>query len=332
MILVCYGTRPEWIKIKPLIKQMKRKKVKFKVLFTGQQKDIAEGSEADYTHSIPDGYGNRLDRIIISCLSMPESFFSGITRVLVQGDTATAFGLALAAFHRKIEVVHLEAGLRTHDKDNPYPEEVYRQMISRIADLHLCPTTSNVQNLINESVDGHIAKTGNTVIDSLVENYIKPKETDLVLVTLHRRENHDIMDVWFEEINKLAIEHPDLNFVLPIHPNPSVKKHRDLLTHVQVIDPLPHEELLKMIADSKVVITDSGGIQEEGSFFNKKVIVCRKVTERPESLLLTSFLCPYPRELSTLFVKVLNIKLANHKCPYGDGNAAREIVELLDYV
>lgn len=332
MILLCYGTRPEWIKIKPLIKQMRKKKIEFKVLFTGQQKDIAEGSEADYVHAIPDGYGNRLDRIVISCLSMPESFFSGVQRVLVQGDTATAFGIALAAFHRKIEVVHLEAGLRTYDKDNPYPEEVYRQMISRIADLHLCPTKLNVQNLMNESVDGHIARTGNTSIDNLIENYIQPKETGLVLVTLHRRENHDIMDVWFEEINKLAINNTDLKFVLPIHPNPNVIKHRDILTHVKVVDPLPHNQLVQMIADSNVIITDSGGIQEEASFFNKKAIVCRKVTERQESLVLTSFLCPHPRQLSTLFDKILNKKLADHRCPYGDGDAAREIVELLQYV
>lgn len=332
MILLCYGTRPEWIKIKPLIKEMKRKKMKFKVLFTGQQKDIAEVSEADYTYLMGDTTGNRLDAVVKSCLSMPDYFFDNITRVLVQGDTATAFGLALASFHRKLDVIHLEAGLRTHDKDNPYPEETYRQMISRIADLNLCPTTLNVQNLMNESVDGQITRVGNTVIDNLVENYMPPKETNLVLVTLHRRENHDIMDVWFEEINKIAIEHPEIKFVLPIHPNPSVKKHRDLLTNVEVVDPIPHDQLVNMIAESCVIITDSGGIQEEGSFFNKKVIVCRKVTERPESLTLTSFLCPYPKELSTLFNKILNMKIADHRCPYGDGNAARDIVELLEYV
>lgn len=332
MILLCYGTRPEWIKIKPLIKQMRKKKVKFKVLFTGQQKDIAEVSEADYTYLMGDTTGNRLDAVIKACLSMPDYLFDNVNRVLVQGDTATAFGLALAAFHRKIQVVHLEAGLRTHDKNNPYPEEVYRQMISRIADLHLCPTTFNVQNLMNESVDGRISKVGNTAIDNLVENYIQPRDTKLVLVTLHRRENHDIMDQWFKEVNQLAISNPDLYFVLPIHPNPNVKKHRDILTNVEVVDPIPHDELINMISESKLIITDSGGIQEEASFFNKKVIVCRKVTERQESLTLTSFLCKDPKELSTLFNKLLNMKIADHKCPYGDGDAAREIVELLQYV
>lgn len=332
MILLCYGTRPEWIKIKPLIKQMKKKKMKHKVLFTGQQKDIAESSEADYTHSIADGYGNRLDRVIISCLSLPESFFSGISRVLVQGDTATAFGLALAAFHRNIQVIHLEAGLRTHDKHNPYPEETYRQMISRIADINLCPTTLNVQNLMNESVDGTIARVGNTVIDNLVENYIEPKETNDVLITLHRRENHDIMDQWFKEINQIAINNPDLHFIFPIHPNPNVKKHKDILTHVEIVDPIPHDQLVPMIANAKMIITDSGGIQEEGAFFNKKVIICRKTTERPESLSLASFLCPNPKDLSNLFDKMLNMKIAKHQCPYGDGSAAREIVELLQYV
>lgn len=332
MILICYGTRPEWIKIKPLIKEMRKNKTKFKVLFTGQQKDIANTSDADYTYLMGDTTGNRLDAIIKSCLSMPDYFFDGIDRVLVQGDTATAFGLALAAFHRKINVIHLEAGLRTYDKNNPYPEETYRQMISRIADLNLCPTTLNVKNLIKESVNGSIAKVGNTVIDNLAENYIQPKETNLVLVTLHRRENHDIMDQWFTEINKLAIQNTDLEFVIPIHPNPNVKKHISILTDVTIIDPVPHDTLIQMIADSKLIITDSGGIQEEASFFNKKAIVCRKVTERPESLSLTSFLCKDPKDLSTLFKDVIDLKLENHPCPYGDGNSARSIVEILQHV
>ena len=329
MILICYGTRPEWIKIKPVIKEIKKNNIEFKILFTGQQKDIAESLEADYIHSIPDVQSNRLDNIIISCLSMPDYFFNKINKILVQGDTATAFGLSLAAFHRKISVIHLEAGLRTYDKNNPYPEEVYRQMISRIADLHLCPTTSNVQNLINESINDRIVKTGNTSIDNLIQNNIKSKDTNTVLITLHRRENHEIMDQWFKEINNLAIDNSNLKFILPIHPNPNVKKHRDILTNVEVIDPLPHNELIKIIAESKVIITDSGGIQEEGSFFNKKVIVCRKITERPESLLLTSFLCHDPKELNILFNKILNIEIIEHECPYGDGNASKEIVKVL---
>lgn len=332
MILICYGTRPEWIKIKPLIKQMEKEDFKFKVLFTGQQKDITQSSNADYIHSIDKEHSNRLDSIIINCLSMPELFFSGISKVLVQGDTATAFGIALAAFHRKIQVIHLEAGLRTHDKNNPYPEEVYRQMISRIADIHLCPTELNVQNLINESVYGEIIRTGNTAIDNLIENHIQPKETNLVLVTLHRRENHDIMNTWFEEINKLAINNPNLKFVIPIHPNPNVKKYRNILTKVEVIDPLPHQQLIQMIADSNVIITDSGGIQEEGSFFNKRVIVCRKVTERPESLSLTSFLCHNPKELSILFNKIINMEILKHPCPYGNGDSSKQIIEFLKNV
>lgn len=332
MILLCYGTRPEWIKIKPVIKEMRKNNIEFKILFTGQQKDIAESLEADYIHSILDKEGNRLDNIIINCLSMPDYFFNGVDRVLVQGDTATAFGLSLAAFHRKINVIHLEAGLRTHDKNNPYPEEIYRQMISRIADLHLCPTNLNVQNLIDESVDGYISEVGNTVIDNLLETYIESKESNIVLITLHRRENHEIMDQWFKQINQLAINNPELKFILPIHPNPNVKKYKNILTNIEVINPIPHSELIKLVAESKIIITDSGGIQEEGSFFNKKVIVCRKVTERPESLSLTSFLCKDPKELIILFNEILNMKIQKYKCPYGKGDTSKQIVKLLKHV
>jgi UDP-N-acetylglucosamine 2-epimerase (non-hydrolysing) len=205
-------------------------------------------------------------------------------------------------------------------------------MISRIADINLCPTELNVQNLINESVDGSISRVGNTVIDNLVENYIESKETNLVLITLHRRENHEIMEEWFSEINKLAIQNSNLNFILPIHPNPNVKKHSSLLTNVNIIDPLPHEQLIEMVANSKLIITDSGGIQEEGSFFNKKVIVCRKVTERPESLSFTSFLCANPKDLSSLFNKMLTEKMEEYPCPYGNGDAAKKIIQLLQHV
>lgn len=329
MILLCYGTRPEWIKLKPLIKEMRENKIEFKILFTGQQKDIAESSEADHIHIINDDNNNRLDSIIKSCLSLPNNFFENINKIIVQGDTATAFGLALAAFHRKINIIHLEAGLRTYDKNNPYPEEIYRQMISRMADLNLCPTNINVKNLNSEFISGNIVQVGNTVIDNLVSASIKSNETNIILITLHRRENHDIMNEWFEQINNLAKENPNLKFILPIHPNPNVKKHANLLTNVNVIDPVPHNELIQIIADSKLIITDSGGIQEEASFFNKKVIVCRKTTERPESLSLTSFLCYNPKKLIILFNKLINMEIQNYKCPYGEGDSSKQIIKLI---
>jgi UDP-N-acetylglucosamine 2-epimerase (non-hydrolysing) len=330
MILICYGTRPEWIKVSPLIKQFKNKNYPHKVLFTGQQKDIASSQYTDYNYKMEDLSLNRLDSIIKNCMSLPEHFFDGIKSVLVQGDTATAFGIALSAFHRKIKVIHLEAGLRTHDKHNPYPEEVYRQMIARIADVHLCPTFQNMENLKAENCSSkNFYVVGNTSIDNLKSYNLTISEDNTVLVTLHRRENHDIMESWFTEIDLLAKENPKLDFVLPIHPNPNVLKHRNKLECVKVVDPLDHESLVKLVSKSKMIITDSGGIQEEASFYNKKIIVCRRTTERIESIGITSFLCQNPSDLKDLFYKLMNESIKIEECPYGKGNSSENIVNIL---
>lgn len=331
-ILLCYGTRPEWIKIKPLIKELNAKNFNFKVLFTGQQTDIGLGGNPDYIHSILESGSNRLDNIIKSCLSIPDNYFQGINSILVQGDTASAFGLALGAFHRSLKIIHLEAGLRTHNKSNPYPEEVYRQMISRLADIHLCPTQNNMDNLIKESIINNTYVTGNTAIDNLVSLGIRPTKNNIVLITLHRRENHNIIDKWFIEINKLAESNKNLQFILPIHPNPNIQKHKDILTNVKVINPVSHEELISLIASSKLIITDSGGVQEEGSYYNKKIIVCRKLTERTESLSLTNILCKNPKNLSILFNELIMKKVKKVECPYGKGDATQQIVKILSNV
>lgn len=330
MILICYGTRPEWIKIKPLVKEFEDRGYPHKILFTGQQKDIAPSQNSHYKYEMQDMSNNRLDSIIKNCMSMPEKFFEGVDKVLVQGDTATAFGLALAAFHRKIKIVHLEAGLRTRDLENPYPEEAYRQMIARIADIHLCPTSHNEENIRSERcISENIHVVGNTSIDNLKSYDLEVKTGNTVLITLHRRENHDIMEEWFFNIEKLAKDNLDLQFLLPIHPNPNVIKHRNKLSHVKVIDPMDHESLVKQICSSRLVITDSGGIQEEASFYNKRVIVCRKITERVESLGISSFICKEPKDLSKLFYDVLKSDSLEYECPYGDGNSSNRIVDIL---
>ena len=328
MILITYGTRPEWIKVKPLIDEMVKEKIPFKTLFTGQHKDIANFG-ADYNYNMLELVDNRLNNIICNCLSMPDEYFDGITYVLVQGDTTSALGLAINAFNRKIKIIHLEAGLRTFDFENPYPEEANRQMISRISDINLCPTDYNARCLKSEGITNATYVVGNTGLDNLVKYKDKTTYDDIVLVTLHRRENHDIIHEWFEKVNELAIQHPNIRFILPIHPNPNVRKHKEILTNVEVVEPLGHNELLDILVRCKLVITDSGGLQEECSFLNKKCLVCRETTERPESVGATTFMVDSPDSLKGVFnIHISNFEV-NCKSPFGNGYASKEIVKYL---
>ena len=325
MILICYGTRPEHIKISPLLKEMGGI-IPFKTLFTGQHTDLVKNINFDHRLTIKGGK-NRLDSVVQSCLNLDNSIFEGITHILVQGDTVSAYSLALTAFHRGIKVIHLEAGLRTYDFKNPYPEEAYRQMISRISDINLCPTELNLDNLQEEGVFGESVLVGNTVLDNLVG--IKTKYNDKVLVTMHRRENHINMADWFEAINQLAMDNPELKFEIPLHPNPNVKKHKDLLTHVNVVSPFDYDTMIKEISECRFLISDSGGIQEESSFLNKKVIVCRKITERPESVGKHSFMCGEPKDLKGVFYSLKDDYKVDLECPYGDGKSSKRIVNYL---
>lgn len=328
-ILITYGTRPEWIKVKPVIEELKRRGIDHKTLFTGQHKNIAP-DKADY---VIDSYvhysNNRLNNIVANIMyKFGEYQLKDITHVLVQGDTSSAMAIALSAFHHKKSVIHLEAGLRTYDKENPYPEEVNRRIISEIAEIHLCPTINSMINLRGENIINNVHIVGNTALDNLVEWKEKCEYGDSILVTLHRRENHEIMDKWFIEIEILARKYPYYNFILPLHPNPDVQKHRDILKTVTVIPPQEHSQLLELLAKTKLVITDSGGLQEECSFLNKKCLVCRKETERPETLGLSSYLVKEPDELDGLFKKHINSYAINIKSPYGDGKSAKKIIDL----
>jgi UDP-N-acetylglucosamine 2-epimerase (non-hydrolysing) len=251
--------------------------------------------------------------------------------VLVQGDTGSALGCALAAHNRKIKLIHLEAGLRTYDLKNPYPEESYRQIISRISDINLCPTELSKKNLINEKVSGKIYVVGNTVLDNLIDFKEKTEYSNNVLITLHRRENHEIMKEWFLKLNEIADTYKDLNFILPIHPNPNVQIYKNILNkNIKVIDPLSHNDLIDLLITCKFVITDSGGIQEEATFFNKKTIVCRITTERPEAIDTGHlFLCKTPNELSNLVYITNQNYYINNECPYGDGHSSKKIIKIL---
>lgn len=325
MILFCFGTRPEWLKIKPVIGKLS--KDRYKLLFTGQHPDLLDDVEVDYIINISESE-HRLDQLLADCLTQfPKGDFDS---VLVQGDTASALGCALAAFNRGLYIYYLEAGLRSSDLKNPYPEEGYRQMIARISNLNFAPTEISKQNLIDEKVHGETVVTGNTVLDNLLDYKEKCVYENKVLVTLHRRENHHWISEWFTEIEKLAKEHPDLEFILPIHPNPNVKKHRSILNKVVVVEPLTHHNLLELMAKCKLVITDSGGLQEEGAFFNKKVIVCRKTTERPEAIDTGHLhLCESPKKLSELFGTLIKDYYIDSSCPYGDGNSAEKVISYL---
>jgi UDP-N-acetylglucosamine 2-epimerase (non-hydrolysing) len=323
MILLCFGTRPEWLKIKPLIKVLDN----YQLLFTGQHPDLLKGLKVDYKITISNN-PNRLDQLISDCLlQFPEGDFDS---VLVQGDTASAFACAVAAFNRKKKIYYLEAGLRSYNLDHPYPEEGYRQMIARLADVNLCPTELSKRNLLNEKVQGKCYVVGNTVLDNLLPYKDKCEYANKILVTLHRRENHYQMDQWFAEVNNLAKANPDLEFILPIHPNPNVQKHKHLLTNVTVVEPLSHPELLDILVKCKLVISDSGGLQEEGSFFNKKVIVCRQTTERPEAIKTGHlYLCPSPKELVSKFGELVDNYYIDSTCPYGDGYSSLKVKNLI---
>jgi len=326
MILICFGTRPEWLKVKPLIEILDSSQ--YKLLFTGQHPDLLKNIEVDYKIKIPNWSANRLDSIISSCmLQFPNDYT--IDSVLVQGDTGSSFGCALSAFNRELKIYYLEAGLRSGNMKHPYPEEGYRQMISRIADVNFTPTELSAENLRSEKVHGDIKVVGNSVLDNLTK-YGKPTYEDKVLITLHRRENHHWIEQWFEEINNIAKEYPHIEFVLPIHPNPNVIKYKNLLTNVNVVEPMEHDDFIKVLKSASLIITDSGGLQEEGSFFNKKVIVCRKTTERPEGIDTGHLhLCDRPNELKDLFDILIKNPYIEIECPYGDGITSKRVVDTI---
>lgn len=327
-ILMCLGTRPEWLKIKPLLKVLNKNE--YDLFFTGQHQDLVKNIDFDYKVNVIN-QNNRLDDIISSCMvNFPTKYYD---YVLVQGDTGSALGCALAAYNRKIKIIHLEAGLRTYDLENPFPEESYRQIISRISSINLCPTELSYQNLINEKVSGKTFIVGNTVLDNLVDLKEKTFYGNNVLVTLHRRENHEIMEQWFLELNKASELYKDLNFILPIHPNPNVQKYKNILnSNIKVVEPLSHDELIDTLIGCRFVITDSGGIQEEATFLNKKSIVCRKTTERPEGIGSGHlFLCNETKDLENLVYKINKNHYINKVCPYGDGKSSKKIINILKY-
>lgn len=326
MISIVFGTRPEWIKIRPVIDKI-HNLIPYRLICTGQHSSLIDQSINNYKVeylSIENTGKNRLDNIVSSILDNSEYILQGCTSVMVQGDTTSAFAVALAAFHRKIPIIHLEAGLRSWNVNNPYPEEFNRIAISNMASLHLCPTAENKYNLY--TVGGEKYVVGNTVLDSLVN--INPSLEPFVLITLHRRENINIIAEWFEALESLASKRTDLKFIFPMHLNPEIQKHKSVFKNVEVINPLPHHEFIDKLSKCSMIITDSGGIQEESAFLKKKSIVCRQTTERQEGENLFSQLCYEPSMLQDVF-NATKIELVNESCPYGNGHSSEEILKIL---
>ena len=323
-ILICFGTRPEYIKVKSLIKNLPN----IKTCFTGQHKDLLNDINVDYKLSMDNDLSkNRLNNIFSNIFSY-DNIFEDIEYVLVQGDTSTASGIALSAFNHGKKIIHLEAGLRSGNLKDPYPEEMNRQVISRLADIHLCPTEYNKQNLEKENVSGEIYVVGNTGLDNIIKNDCE--YNNQVLITMHRRDNHHNMDKWFEKLEKIANKYSDIEFMIPLHPNPNVQKHKHIFKNVKVVDPMNHDDLIKYVKKCKFVISDSGGLQEECSYLNKKIIVCRKITERPESIGTHSFMCGEPELLEKLVDEINDDYKVNAECPYGNGKSWEKIVDTLN--
>tara|TARA_R100001082_G_scaffold110560_1_gene90829 strand:- start:1955 stop:2932 length:978 start_codon:yes stop_codon:yes gene_type:complete len=320
MIGIFYGTRPEYIKLLPLIDELDHRAHPFKLIQVGQHDSLIEGCDYDYKINIKGFTENRLNDIIVSVLETPLP--EDISSVVVQGDTTAGMAVALTAFNKGIKVIHLEAGLRTHDARNPFPEEINRRIISSLADEHYCPRIGDAANLHKEGWwKDKIVVTGNTCIDNLVG--IPTSTSDEILVTLHRRENHDQMREWCEAIEKLATEFTQYKFIFPMHPNPNVQKHKGCFSNVKVCDPIPFDEMKHRIANCKAVITDSGGIQEECSFFKKICFVCREVTERACA---SSVMCLNPNNLINKFSSHIET-IITEECPFGSGDSAKKIAD-----
>jgi len=368
------GTRPEVIKMAPVILLLKINRLfQCSVCVTSQHKELLEqqmnvfGLKADFDLDIMTHNQDNFDvsTKILQRLK-PVIQKTAPDLILVQGDTNTAFIAALAGFYTKIRIAHIEAGLRTYRKDEPYPEEISRQMISRLAVLHFAPTEAAKQNLLNENIESSdIYVTGNTVIDALkyvqnlgsdsskIKNHIKflnihekiisllykPHKT-LILVTMHREENiiEGIANVC-KAIERLSQER-DVVFVFSVHPNPNVKALVNGMlqnnNNIILTSPLPYIIFIQILNRCSFIITDSGGIQEEAAMLGKPVLVARNHSDRPESitagiasLVGTEVEDIYKAALELIDNKTKRERMTRSMALYGDGHASEKIVEIL---
>ncbi|ACK64559.1 UDP-N-acetylglucosamine 2-epimerase [Rippkaea orientalis PCC 8801] len=358
-ICITLGTRPEAIKLAPVIQQFRQSPAfETHVILTGQHREMVEQvmelfeltGDRDLKIMQP---GQTLSDITYRSLQGLETIFQEIQPklVIVQGDTTTAFAAALAAFYQQIPVGHVEAGLRTDNIYNPFPEEANRRLISQLTQLHFAPTTLAVENLKRSGVTGEVHLTGNTVIDALLtvaqkQPILKIEGLDLnqyrmLLATVHRRENwgQPLQDI-LEGFKLILDKHPDTVLLLPMHRNPTVREPIEaaLGTHPRVFltEPLDYGELVAAIKNSYLLLTDSGGLQEEAPSLGKPVLVLRETTERPEAVDAgtAKLVGTNPQTMITEAGELLTNKeayqaMSNAINPFGDGKASQRIVEIV---
>lgn len=362
-ILLCFGTRPEAIKMAPLYHELINNKFEVLVCVTAQHREMLD-QVLDFFEIIPDfdldlmQSNQSLNNLSALILSKIDSVLRETKPdlVLVHGDTTTSSMVALAAFHLGIKVGHVEAGLRTYDKKAPFPEEINRQLTSRLVDIHFTPTPEATQNLLNENIlQKDILQTGNTVIDTLLwtvnkigkSDYIHPEieklkeeikgNKKIVLVTGHRRENFELgLKNLCEALLEIS-QREDVIIVYPVHLNPNVKKTvYNLLSdkkNILLIPPVSYPVFVWLMQQSFLIVTDSGGIQEEAPTLSKPVLVTREVSERPEGV-VAGFSTLVGMEKDKIYNHI-NSKLDNFKGfekainPYGDGDASKKIVHYL---
>ncbi|WP_026493917.1 non-hydrolyzing UDP-N-acetylglucosamine 2-epimerase [Butyrivibrio sp. XPD2006] len=357
--MVCFGTRPEAIKMCPVIRELKKRNIKTTICVTGQHRQMLDqvldalGIIPDYDLAIMKP-GQDLFDVTISALEGIKSVLKEVNPdiVLVHGDTSTTFAVSLACYYLKIPVGHVEAGLRTYDVYAPFPEEFNRQATGIIAQYHFAPTEMAKKNLISEGKpQENIFVTGNTAIDALKitvkddfeSEYLNwAKGCRLVLITAHRRENlGEPMHAMFRAIKRVLNEHEDVKAIYPVHLNPAVRKIVDEelkgVDRMRIIEPLDVLEFHNLMAKAYMVLTDSGGIQEEAPSLGKPVLVMRNVTERPEGIEAGTLMLVGTEESSIYesFSCLLSDgdkynQMANARNPYGDGRAAERIVDVLE--
>lgn len=327
-ILIIYGTRPEYLKVKPILKN--NKDLFLKSLHIKQHHDIINFGNPDYTIDIESSPIDRLNNLFSEITKKLGSIIQDFDAILIQGDTATVAASAICAFNLKKQIIYLESGLRSFDLDNPYPEEGYRQMVARISSVHLCPTELSKSNLVQENIQNPIHVVGNTCLDNLLEYKKNTNYLNKILITLHRNENISLIEDWIYAIDKIAEKYQNIEFIFPVHLNPIIQSASRKSKHINLITPLEHDNLINLMKDCKLIITDSGGIQEESSFLNKKIIVCRKTTERPEAISTGHInLCDSPNKLSDIFELLIHDFIINKDSPYGDGHASEKIIDIL---
>ncbi len=363
-VMTIFGTRPEAIKMAPLVLELQsRQGIQPICCVTAQHREMLDAVleifrlKPDYDLNIMEPR-QTLSTITTKCLLGMEGVLEEAKPdlVLVHGDTSTTFAGALAAFYRQIPVGHVEAGLRTWDKYSPFPEEMNRKLVGDIADLHFCPTPANRENLAREGITDGVFVTGNTVIDALKTtvrtdysfstqalNGLDYTGKRIILVTCHRRENYgQPMANIMTALRRIADAFPDVELIYPVHLSPVVReaagKYLSGHPRIHLIDPLSADEMHNLMARAYLVMTDSGGLQEEAPALGRPVLVLRRETERPEAVRAGTVRLAgtEEEEIFSLASELLHDERAYHAMahavnPYGDGQACRRIADAIEW-